>query len=156
MSGYNHGEMVVASCSNLTFIACFKKCHHKTNDNNVVFHFFTDIFEGFLGVLRVLHPCAVLSPVSHKKMLPNCQRREWCVATFQVTLFIFLKHFNPLINNLTNVSRILTTISDVVSNQQLENDARSFDMHCDLGVEKVFDVRCLTMTGTDVVYRILI
>ena len=77
VSGYIHGEMVVASCSNLTFIACSKKCHHKTNDNNVVFHFFTDIFEGFLGVLGVLHPCAVLSPVSHKKMLPNCQRREW-------------------------------------------------------------------------------
>lgn len=55
---------------------------------------------------------------------------------------------------MTNVSRILTTISDVASNQQLENDARSFDMHCDLGVEKVFDVRCLTMAGTDVVYYI--
>lgn len=55
---------------------------------------------------------------------------------------------------MTNLSRILTTISDVASNQQLENDARSFDMHCDLGVEKVFDVRWLTMTGTDVVYYI--
>ena len=52
------------------------------------------------------------------------------------------------------MSRILTTISDEVSNQQLEKDARSFDMHCDLGVEKVFDVRCLTMTGTDAIYYI--
>ena len=102
--GYIHSEMVASErlyswrngrgeCSNLTFIACSKKCHHKTNDNNVVFHFLTDIFEGFLGVLGVLHPCTVLSPVSHKKMLPNCQRQEWCVTTFQVILFIFLKHF---------------------------------------------------------------
>ena len=50
--------------------------------------------------------------------------------------YAFFKR-TSLIKSLTNVSRILTTISDEVSNQHLENDARSFDLHCDLGVKKL-------------------